>query len=79
MMFCSGTSDRKHPTRRMKYYHTSDGCTHWACPDPGCCRVTTVCRSLPPPWIRKKGYTPKPLPGKKKSSLITRFLRFVRR
>ena len=67
MMYCSGYPDKKHSTCKMKYYHTSDGCTHWACTVPSCGRVTIVCRRLPPIWIRKTAYKQKQNDNSKKS------------
>jgi hypothetical protein len=68
MMYCSGTQETgKHPARKMKYFHTSDGCTHWACPEPNCGRVSIVCRRLPPIWKREIPYKPQQNLQKKKS------------
>lgn len=75
MMFCTGTTEKgKHKPRMMKYFHTSDGCVHFACPEPGCGKVSTVCRTPPPPWVRRRGYTPKPKKQQKRSSWINRIM-----
>lgn len=75
MMFCSGTHEKGwHKPCMMKYFHTSDGCVHFACPSMGCGKVVTVCRTLPPIWIRKRGYKPNKQVSVKKHSILHRIL-----